>query len=422
MRLDMHSRQEIYRASWREYQKAGKKERGEILGRLVKTTGINRDYLATVLRNYGKDGAAASCGKAVKGKREARPGGKRGGRPKAYGERFAGVLEAIWREHGRMCGKLLVPMIREIIDFLVASKHPDYRIDDEIRALLLRVSPAAADRILRKARKADEIRGISTTRAAQVSLRSQVPVQTHYDRKTITPGFFAFDTVAHCGGAASGQFCKTLTGTDVYSGWVEERPLLNAANRWVKEAFSNIEGELPFPLKGAHFDNGVEFINKPLLEWCLQRSIEPTRSRPYKKNDNCFAEQKNFDAVRKTVGYFRFDTPAEKAALAEVYRYLSPLYNYWYPSFRLIDKVKQADGHYRKVYEKQPKTPCQRLLDSPDISGECKAELRRRKALYNPSVLNTLLNAAVEHLLRINREKGQDNQTPCQGDTQPDAA
>jgi hypothetical protein len=119
------------------------------------------------------------------------------------------------------------------------------------------------------------------------------------------------------------------------------------------------------------------------------------------------------------VGYFRFDTPAEKAALMEVCRSLCPLYNYWYPSFRLIDKVKQADGRYRKVYAKQPKTPYQRLFESPDISGECKAELRRRKALYNPSVLNTRLNAAVEHLLRINREKGPDNQTPGQGDAQP---
>jgi hypothetical protein len=40
-------------------------------------------------------------------------------------------------------------------------------------------------------------------------------------------------------------------------------------------------------MKGAHFDNGSEFINKPLLEWRLKWSIEPTRSRPYKKNDNC---------------------------------------------------------------------------------------------------------------------------------------
>jgi hypothetical protein len=126
--------------------------------------------------------------------------------------------------------------------------------------------------------------------------------------------------------------------------------------------------------------------------------------------------------VWKNAGYFRFDTPAERSAWAEVYRYLCPLYNYWYPSFRLIGKVKQADGRYRKIYEKQPKTPCQRLLEPLDISQEDKAELRRRKVLYNPSVLNSLLNWAVEHLLHINREKGQDNQAPCQGDTQPGVA
>jgi hypothetical protein len=198
-----------------------------------------------------------------------------------------------------------------MIDFLAESTKPDYGIDGEIRALLLKVSPAAADRLLKKARKADEIRGISTARAARSSLRSRVPVRTRCDRKTVKSGRFAFDTVAHCGGPASGQYCKTLTGTDVSSGRAGERPLLNAANRRVQEAFADTGAGLPFPLKAAHFDNGTGFINKPLPDWCLKRSIEPARSRPYRKNGNCFAEQKNFDAVRKNAGYFRFDTHEE---------------------------------------------------------------------------------------------------------------
>jgi hypothetical protein len=127
-----------------------------------------------------------------------------------------------------------------------------------------------------------------------------------------------------------------------------------------------------------------------------------------------YAEQKNFDAVRKTVGYFRFDTLAECAALKEVYDYLCPLYNYWYPSFKLTEKVKQEDGRYKKVYEKGPKTPCQRLLKSPDVSHECKAELLRRKGLYNPVVLNSGLNEAVERLLHLNREKVYAQDAPCQ--------
>jgi hypothetical protein len=107
-----------------------------------------------------------------------------------------------------------------------------------------------------------------------------------------------------------------LTGTDVFSGWIGERSLLNAANHLVCESFSDIHRVLPFPLKGAHYDNGMEFINEPLLTWCITRHIEATRTRPYHKNDNCYAEQKNYDAVRKTVGYFHFDTIEEYAAVA----------------------------------------------------------------------------------------------------------
>jgi hypothetical protein len=155
----MHSRKEIYKAEWKDYRSAGKKERGKILKRLVKTTGLNRDHLAAVLRNYGKDGAAESGGEAGKGRRKARAEGKRGGRPQVYGERFARVLEAIWLQHGRMCGKLLVPTVRDMIDSLAESKALDYGIDGEIRELLLSVSPAAADRLLKKAGKADETGG-----------------------------------------------------------------------------------------------------------------------------------------------------------------------------------------------------------------------------------------------------------------------
>ena len=142
--------------------------------------------------------------------------------------------------------------------------------------------------------------------------------------------------------------------------------------------------------------------------------IEATRTRPYHKNDNCYAEQKNYDAVRKIVGYFRFDTENECAALAEVYRWLCPLYNYWMPSFRLVSKEKQEDGRYKKVYEKSPKTPYERLIESADISSECKAELMRRRALQNPVKLNRCLNEAVALLLKINHEKLYLETASCQ--------
>jgi len=416
----MHSRKEILKANFKDYQKASKKGRKELLDRLVPVTGLNRSYLATALGNYGKKEGIENP--PAQGGRKPRPEGKRGGRPVKYGEEFVKVLTAIWDEYGKPCGKLLVPMIRGMMGFLEESENPDYGISGEIRKLLMEASAAEADILLKPARKALEIKGVSTTRAVQTPLRSQIPVRTHFDRDTVKPGKFAFDTVAHCGGSASGQFCKTLTGTDVYSGWYEGRALLNAANSWVKAAISDIQAGLPFPMTGAHYDNGMEFINEPLLSWCIQRHIEATRTRPYHKNDNCFAEQKNYDAVRKTVGYFRFDTAQECDALAEVYRWLCPLYNYWMPSFRLTAKEKQEDGRYRKVYEKQPRTPYDRLMASPDVSPECKAELERRRAEQNPVELNRRLNEAVQRLLKINREKLYAKKTSCQEDGQAPAA
>jgi hypothetical protein len=154
------------------------------------------------------------------------------------------------------------------------------------------------------------------------------------------------------------------------------------------------------------------------LEWRLARHIKTTRSRPCRKNGNCFAEQKNYDAVRKTAGYFRFDTPAEQEALTEVYKYLCPLYNYWYPLFRLVDKVKREDGRYQKIYEKNPKTPCQRLPESSEVSEESKAELRRWRSAYNPVELNSRLNGAIERLLNINGEKGKVKQAFREGAAQ----
>ena len=416
----MHSRQEILKDNYKDYQKASKKGRKELLDRLVPVTGMNRSYLATTLGNYGRKEESTKV--QEKGRRAVRPLEKRGGRPVKYGEDLVKVLERIWDEYGKPCGKLLVPMIRGMADYLAESKTADCGITEENRKLLLEVSAAEADILLKGARKALAVKGVSTTRTVQTPLRSQIPVRTHFDRESVKPGKFAFDTVAHCGGSARGQFCKTLTGTDVYSGWIEERSLLNAANSWVQTAISDIQEHLPFPMTGAHYDNGMEFINEPLLSWCIQRHIEATRTRPYHKNDNCYAEQKNYDAVRKTVGYFRFDTAEECAALAEVYQWLCPLYNYWMPSFRLIKKEKQEDGRYRKVYEKEPITPYERLIKSPDISAECKAELQRRRAGQNPVELNASLNGAIKRLLKINLEKKYHEKASCQGDGQAPAA
>lgn len=249
-------------------------------------------------------------------------------------------MKKIWALFDYQRGKLLAPLVRGIIGFLVI----EFNLNDELRALLETVSPATIDRKLKKEKDNFRRRGIRATKPGTL-LKSQIPIKVCFNRDEREPGFFELDTVSHCGSRACGQFCQTLTVTDVGSGWTEESALLNNAHRWVKEELIKTRDNLPFPMLGIDSDNGGEFINHQLLD---QNKIKFTRSRPYRKNDNCFVEQKNFDIVRKTVGYHRFEGEKARKALAEAYRFLNPLVNYWTCSTtRLVaEQVSQNTAYF----------------------------------------------------------------------------
>jgi len=403
MGLDMKTRKKICARIYKRYQKAGKKDKTKILDEYAPLLGYNRDYLASLLTNWGKIRYALSEGKLVKytakpplKARDKAPKSKKTGRPEKYHKAFITVLLSLWEFFDFQCGKLLAPLLKGMIGFLVQ----EFSLSEDMRALLLSVSPATIDRKLRNQKKRYRLKGIRTTKPGTL-LKSQIPIRVCFDRDEKRPGFFELDTVSHCGANAKGQFCQTLTVTDVGSGWTEECALLNNAHRWVKESIESIRDNLPFPMLGIDSDNGGEFINHQLLDWCVQNNIKFTRGRPYRKNDNCFVEQKNGDVVRKTVGYGRFEGQNAFDALDGVYRFLNPLLNYWYPTIHLIAKEKLPSGRYKKIYEKDPKTPCQRLLESSCISEECKAELRLRAALLNPVALKRGLDEARDRLLKL---------------------
>jgi len=403
MGLDMKTRKKVCEQIYKRYQRESKKGKKKMLDEYSKTLGMNRNYLAHKLTNWGKTRYATACGKPVKfvaaeparGRHNA-PVSAKTGRPEKYHKAFAKALAAVWELFDYPCGKLLAPLVRSAIGFLAL----EFSAVQEFMALFQSASPATIDRKLAAQKKRLRIKGISTTKKGTL-LKSQIPIRVCFDRDERAPGFFEADTVSHCGARASGQFCQTLTLTDVGSGWTEPGALLNNAHRWVKEQIATVHSNLPFPMLGIDADNGGEFINHQLLGWCVQNSIKFTRGRPYHKNDNCFVEQKNGDVVRKTVGYARFEGQNACDALAEVYRYLTPLVNYWYPTLRLIAKEKLPSGRYKKIYEKEAKTPCQRLLESPLVSEEAKAELRRRAALLNPVKLKQAMDEARDRLLKL---------------------
>jgi hypothetical protein len=406
----MRNRKKLGEVQSKRYQRAGKKDKTKILDEFVAATGYNRKYAVHLLANWGKSIRASIAGETVtlQAKRPRKAKKNRGGRPEKYGDEVIAAVRLIWGFFDCQCGKLLAPLIALMIDFLQAEA--EFGITDEIRAKLLTISAATIDRRLKADRKKLEIRGKSLTKPGSL-LKNQIPVRTFFTWDERKPGFFELDTVSHCGANAAGEFCSTLTLTDVCSGWVETRGLRNRAHLKVKLATDEVKNSLPFPMLGIDSDNGGEFINLQLKLWCDENHIQFTRSRPYRKNDNCFVEQKNGDIVRKAVGYYRYDTDAETQALQEVYQYLCPLVNFWYPSIKIIRKERLQNGKLKKEYD-VPKTPYQRLLESPDISDSVKDELRRRAALTNPISQKRLENKALAKLLKLNSQKYTDTSAP----------
>jgi hypothetical protein len=99
------------------------------------------------------------------------------------------------------------------------QSHGD--LDKEVIDLLLKISHATIDRILKPVRVKYKGRGRSTTKPGTL-LRKQIPVKTNqWDESR--PGFLEADTVAHCGTSMAGMFAFTIDGVDIATGWTEQR-------------------------------------------------------------------------------------------------------------------------------------------------------------------------------------------------------
>jgi hypothetical protein len=275
-------------------------------------------------------------------------------------------------------------------------------VSPEVRRKLLRVSAATIDRMLATERYRLRVRGRQGTKPGSI-LKRQIPIRTFAEWDEARPGFCEMDLVAHDGGDAVGDFCQTLDLTCVATGWTECRAVKNKAQRWCFEALVDIEASLPFLLLGLDSDNGSEFINDQLFRYCAERRITFTRSRPYRKNDNCFVEQKNWPVVRQNVGYARYDTPEELKALNELYAHLRLYVNFFQPQMKLVSKTRRG-AKVIKRFDKA-RTPYRRVLASPQVSEEVKCALTRTYLELNPAELKRQITACQSRLLEVNRTK-----------------
>lgn len=376
----------------KSYQKAKKKEKTSILDQFVKTTGYNRVHAARVLRGHGRSHHFKN-GVVVKAEAA---GCFRRGRGREYGPEVEAPLKKIWECLDYLCGKRLAPAIPAALESL--ERHGEIELDEETRSKLLRISASTIDRLLKPEREKYSIRGRSGTKPGTL-LKSQIPIRTFADWNEEKAGFVEIDLVGHDGGSSQGDFLQTLDVTDVHTGWSEQRAVFNKAQKWVFEALLEVRDRLPFPLLGIDSDNGSEFINHHLRDYCEEERITFTRSRSHRKNDTCYVEQKNYSIVRQTVGYGRFQGWKSVRKLNDLYDRVRLRTNFFQASMKLIEKQREG-SRVRKRYD-QAQTPCQRLMNSDDIPQEVKQRLEQEFQALNLAALNREIRMIQQQLNRL---------------------
>ena len=338
------------------YRAANKNTKGVILDEFVKTTGYGRKYAIALLN----------------GKRDYVKHTIRRPRNTTYGPGLIPPLLVLVDLFDGICSKRLRAALDVELPRLTTSGC--LQISPDIYKKLKHISPATMDRLL-VGRRSNVRRSRGFTKPGTL-LKHQIPVRTWADWTEDCPGFCEMDLVDHSGGLIirGADHAWTLCFTDVKTTWTECVAAPNKAQVHILGAVECARRRLPFPLLGIDSDNGSEFINNQLYRYSVREQITFTRGRAGKKNDSAYAEQKNWSVVRRAVGYYRYDTPQQLDLLNRLYSLMHFYVNFFLPTMKLQQKSR-VGSKVKKAYD-EPRTPYARVLDSPHVSEEHKAQLR----------------------------------------------
>jgi transposase InsO family protein len=293
-----------------------------------------------------------------------------------------------------VCGKRLKALLPILLPAM--ERHGHLRLEATLRSKIMTMSAATIDRLLRVPRNATRSR---KPRRVEPEPRRRIPLRTFADWNEPLPGSMEMDLVAHCGEATRGSYIHSLVLTDIASGWTEAAPLVARDSSLVVETLERIRLGLPFALGALDVDNGTEFVNERLIEYCLSHGIELTRSRPYRKNDQAWIEQKNGAVVRKLLGYRRFEGLGAARAITRLYGASRLFVNFFQPSFKLAAKHREGAQVSKRYHP--PQTPCERLLRAENIPVVAKTKLREIECALDPLKLLEEIRAVQAHLTAL---------------------
>ena len=382
--MNMDARRQYLKVLQERYFMAkSRKDKSSILDEYTRNTDQNRKYAIRRIRSFSS---------APKERRK---------REQTYDVYPKAALAQIWEIFDYPCGQRLAPLLRREVSRL--RQLEEIFISSEVAEKLKRISSATIDRALKRQREALHLkRGRAKPKPSSL-LYKRIPIRlTEWDTSKV--GFLEIDLVIHCGSSGRDLYISSLNTVEISSGWWEAEAIMGKGQDPTFKALKKIGKRSPFKFKGIDSDNGSEFVNYHLINYCEKEDLEFTRSRPNKKNDNAYIEQKNWTHVRKVFGYLRYDTDKELHLMNSLYDNELRLYkNFFSPVMKLINK-ERIGGKVKRKYD-IPKTPYQRLIESGQISDEKKKELKIIYRSLNPAELKRKIDEKTHNLYRAYEEK-----------------
>jgi hypothetical protein len=364
---------------WQDYQEVAKSGKSQIIDNVSRTLGILRDSASRLLRS--KHPPRSLWGRCSP-------------RRAIYSPECQHFLEPIWVGSGYMSSPHLAAALPTWLPHFEREG-----LTENIREQLLGMSASTIERLLKQKKAEVRRRNNTGTRRGVRKIITQIPIKPLGHRPT-EPGELEADLVAHCGESMSGIFAWTLTVTDLATGTTECEAVWGKSGRAVCQALLEIEKRLPFRIISISFDNGTEFLNDDVLQDFIKKPLRPHiitayRSRPYKKNDQCYVEQKNNTHVREYFGYGRLDWKGSVALMNAVYRgKWRILQNHFRPQQKLQSKVRVFSKVFRKM--DKPETPLARLQQF--LSTDVYDALVEQASGTNPFDLTRDVRSAIRNI------------------------
>ena len=322
------------------------------------------------------------------------------GRSEYYGPDVTIALKNVWEIGNEVCGELLFPMINEYIDILMRDRSWKYgdETTSKLRAMkLATVKRRVADFLKARGKRS----GISATRASH--LKNIIPTFSG-PWKNLPPGNGQIDTVIHKD-TLLGDAVYTLNYTDSATCLTIPRAQWNKGQIATLDSMKEIKKKLPYPWLLAHPDSGSEFINFLAKDWFDENKIKFVRSRAGMKNDNMYVEERNGHVIRKMIGYVNLDCREVVEPLNEYYDVMTVYLMHFVAVRRMLGKEK-VFSKYKRIYEKIPQTPYQRILEHKGVSEEVKEKLQQEYSKLNPLILKKEMEKRLKKVYDIERQFG----------------